>query len=342
MSLPRNANGDVVFVPPRGLTKWPPVQEWAETDWTCWLTQHGWSAEAIAQYLDRDRFLYGVGFTETGERAGPHNAYRDDVTWLYLPTPRGVTLHATRTSGVPNFLWGGSAGCAKSHTARWEAIAECLFTTKEDYRAIVIRRELEELRRTHLDDLQLEQHKINDALGHTAVKVTVQPPAATFNDTGAKIIFGHCQNLGDENKYLSEDYDLFIGDEATLLFWKQTVGIQGRVRNDTKRNRVGRMILTTNPGGHSHQACVEHFITKKGPSVARNKKYKPEQFAFIQSSLYDNPYYMDADGSYDTYETRLWMYDTERRRQLLDGDWQTVVGQFFSEFSPTTHIQAVA
>ena len=338
--LPHNAAGDVQFIPPQGFTAWPPVQKWDEAIWGHWLSQHQWTPEQIAQYLDHDRFAFGVGITPTGEKAGPHNAYEAGVKWLYQPTPRGVTLHQTRIGGVvTNILWGGSAGGTKSMSARWEAIDGALFSQRDDYRAIIVRRELEELKRTHLDDIGMEADKINGALGNPkAVKVTTQPPVATF-DTGAKIIFGHCQNPEDHEKYLSEDYDLFVGDEATRLLWKQIVGIQGRVRNDTKINRIGRMILTTNPGGPSHQDCVDHFITKTVDRTV-NKKYKPENYQFIQASLYDNPYYMDADGSFETYETRLWMYDAERRKQLLDGDWSAVVDRFFTSFQASTHVRA--
>ena len=314
---------------------------WTEVLWSGWLTQHGWSGEQIAHYLDHDRFAYGVGFTAKGARAEPHNAYETGVTWLYRPTPRGVTLHQTKHSGISNFLWGGQAGGTKSYTLRWEAIRECLFTTYEDYRAIIVRRELEELRRTHLDAIDLEARKICEALGNDkAIKVTTQPPLVRFELSGAKIIFGHCLNAGDENKYLSEYYDLFGGDEATMLLWKQIVGIQGRVRQDTKTGRIGRMLLTTNPGGPSHVECVEHFMTKTGPRVAMNKKYRPENYQFVASRLADNPYYMDADGTFATYETRLWMYEEARRKQLLEGDWSVVEGQFFGSFNPDQHVRA--
>ena len=342
--LPRNEAGDVQFTPPPGFTGWPPVQKWDEALWTHWLTQHGWTPEEIAGYIDRDRFRYGVGVTPTGERAGPHNAYEAGVKWLYNPTPKGCTLHATRHSSVTNILWGGSAGGTKSMSARWEAIDGALFSQREDYRAIIVRRELEELRRTHLDDIAQEADKINEALGLKAkdgVTVTTQPPVATFNHTGAKILMGHCQNPDDHKKYLGDDYDLFVGDEATTLLWKQIVGIQGRVRNDTKINRIGRMILTTNPGGPSHQECVEHFI-EKSVDLTKNKKYKPERYQFIQAALYDNPYYMDADGTFTTYEERLWMYDAERRQQLLDGDWSVIVDSFFQAFDPRLHVRALA
>lgn len=337
-ALPRNEAGDVQFVTPPGFTLWPPVEQWTELHWSCWLSQHGWTPEQVAHYLDHDRFHYGVGFTASGERAYPHNAYELGVKWLYKPTPKGITLHATRDSNtVTNILWGGSAGGTKSMSGRWEIIAGCLFTSRDDFRAIITRRELEELRRTHLDDIATEARRINEALGDkNAIKVTSQPPCASFERTKAKIIFGHCQNLGDEEKYLSDDYDIYHGDEASQMLWPQIVGIQGRVRNDTKINRIGRMMLTTNPGGPSHDELVRYFI-KKDITRAENRKYKPEQYQFIQAALYDNPFYMDADGTFETYETRLWMYGESRRKQLLDGDWSAMVGQFFPTFAPAVH-----
>lgn len=333
------------FTPPPGFTKWPPVEQWTELEWSCWLSQHHWTTEQIAQYLDHDRFFYGVGFTAAGARAFPHNAYETGVTWLYKPTPKGVTLHATRAADTPNnILWGGSAGGTKSMSALWEVIGECLFTERDDYRAIISRRELEELRRTHLDRIDIAADRINRLLGwkeSQGIKVTSQPPLAVFHSTGAKVIMAHCLNAGDQRKYLSEAYDIYVGDEATEMLWEHIVGIQSRVRNDTKINRVGRMILTTNPGGPSHDQLVRYFI-KKDITFAENEKYVAADYLMIQARLHDNPFYMDADGTYTTYETRLWMHDTARRNQLLDGDWDTIVGQFFTGYDPTLHVRAIA
>ena len=333
------------FTPPLGLTRWPPVEQWTETEWAWWLSQHHWTPEQIVQYLDHDRFAYGVGFTAAGTRAYPHNAYETGVTWLYKHTPKGVTLHRKRDDGTQNnILWGGSAGGTKSMSALWEIIGQCLFTERDDYRAIISRRELEELRRTHLDRIDIAADRINKLLGwkdSTGIKVTTSPPLAVFNATDAKVIMAHCLNAGDQRKYLSEAYDLYVGDEATEMLWEHIVGIQGRVRNDTKINRVGRMILTTNPGGPSHDQLVRYFIAKD-ITFAENEKYDPTDYLMIQASLYDNPYYMDADGSYKTYETRLWMYEPERRKQLLDGDWNVIANQFFQNFDPTMHVRTMA
>lgn len=348
MICPHDANGRVRFVPPPGLTKWPPVDQWTEVEWGCWLFQQAWTPEQVAQYFDHDRFVYGVGITPTGERAGAHNAYEAGVKWLYKPTPQGVTLHATRHSSVTNTLWGGAAGATKSYSARWEAIAMCMWPFREDVRIIFARRELEELRRTHLDKIDGEARRINLALGRDkgndkAVKVTSQPPVATFElipGTVAKVVFAHCLNIGDEEKYLSEDYDLAVVDESTRLHWRQIVGFQGRLRNDPKLNHLARLILTTNPGGPSHHESVEHFITKT-VSLEKNPLYDPADYQFILGVLYSNPFYMDSDGTFTTYEKRLYMYEPDRRRQLLEGDWGAIVNQFFA-FDPALHVRAVA
>ena len=341
-TLPRDETGRVRFVPPPGLTKWPPVLEWTEVEWSCWLTQHGWTPEAIAQYIDHDRFVYGIGFTPAGERAGAHNAYEQGVKWLYKPVPKSVLLHATRHSGVPNILFGGAVGGTKSTAARAEATSECLFSGRENYRAIVIRRELEELRRTHLDAIDSEAKKICEALGdEKAIKVTSQPPVATFVRTGAKLLFGFAASPGDELRYMSENYDLFIGDEASLLQWKQIIGIAGRLRNDPKINSVARMILATNPGGPSHQDLLNHFITKT-VSKEDNPGYVAEDYCYIKSVLFDNPYLMSARGDFWEYEKRLLAHEPERRKQLLEGDWAAIVNQFFPSFSPSQHVRSIA
>lgn len=329
------------FTPPKGFTKWPPVQDWTDALWTHWLKQHAWTLGDIRQYLHEDRYRYGFGLTSAGVLATVADAHELGTKWLYLPTPRAITLHSTETRYT---LWGGSAGGAKSMSARWELWRQAFnpaFTTRIDapYRAIIVRRELEQLRRTHLDKAEMEAFRICEALGETkAIKVTSQPAVITINTTNAKIICAHCNAPNDHEKYLSEDYDDFLGDEATWLLPKQIAGVQSRVRSDTKVGRPGRMFLTTNPGGPAHEWCVEHFIAK---TVDRRREplYRAKNYGFIRSRLRDNPYYMDPDGSYRSYEESLDTTSPERRRQLLDGDWDAVVGQFFDAFDASKHIQ---
>jgi hypothetical protein len=96
---------------------------------------------------------------------------------------------------------------------------------------------------------------------------------------------------------------------------------------------------TSNPGGAFTLWLKDWFIDKNLDKVlVENPRYRPDRYQFIQAMLYDNPYYMDPDGTYTNYEERLFAYDPERRKQLLLGDWDALSGQFFPEFSKTRHV----
>ena len=53
---------------------------------------------------------------------------------------------------------------------------------------------------------------------------------------------------------------------------------------------------------------------------------------YIPARLYDNPYLMDPDRTFRTYEKRLGPLPPQRRDQLLNGDWSAITGQFFPEY----------
>src|SRR5713101_4937833 len=59
----------VRFPPPNGDdTEWEPVEQWTDRTWEHWLLSHNnypflrqWTVEECAEYLNVDRFKYGVG-----------------------------------------------------------------------------------------------------------------------------------------------------------------------------------------------------------------------------------------------------------------------------------------
>lgn len=324
------------FIPPDGSSaEWPAVDEWANREWDHWLREHNsysylrqWSDAEIAQYLHVDRFKYGLGF---GRRPGQIDK------WFYNPTPIAIPFHSSK---CPNILFGGAAGGSKSHSARWDALRHC-FAIPE-FRAIIMRRTHEELKRNHLDKIQSEAEKINAYLdkevvqvikGEHEVKIDVHGPGKQ-----SKIIFGHCQHVGDEEKYLGDAYDAFYPDEMATFEKKQITGVQGRLRSE-KRGIVASLRGTSNPGGAHTLWLKEHYIDRLQDKIREeNPRYSRDNYVFLQAMLYDNPYYMDPDGTYTTYENRLFDYDVERRRQLLLGDWTALSGQFFAEFSPYRHV----
>jgi hypothetical protein len=328
------------FIPPGGPeSEWDPVDQWTPEVWGHWLKEHNkypflhhWTDTDIHQYLHVDRYRYGLGFQRHGDK---------DKHWFYLPNPVAVPFHASKT---PNILFGGAAGGSKSHSARWDAYRHCFVIPS--FRCIIMRRTFAELKDNHLDWANVEAQRINEFLGQEIVQLyTGEKKEVVIDCHGAgnysKIIFGHCQNVGDEEKYLGNAYDAFYPDEMATFEQKQIIGVAGRLRSE-KRHVVASLRGTSNPGG-AHTLWLKDYYIDKVESQIRlhNPKYRASRHQFLGAMLWDNPYYMDPDGTYTNYEERLFAYDPERRRQLLMGDWTALAGQFFPEFSPITHVQTL-
>lgn len=344
MSIELLLENPVRFVPLDGTEgEWPPVPEWTDAHWRHWLREHNkypymrqWTDAEITQYLEHDRYFYGIHFKRHKNEA---------PWWFYMPTPIAVPFHAAK---VPNILFGGAAGGSKSHSARHDAYRHAFAIP--NYNGIIMRRTFEELERNHLDLAVNEIARINtyyqdEKLGYDGAE------AADYVSTKHRLrikvhgpgkdgllTFGHCQNLGDEEKYLGPAYDGFYPDEGATFLKKQIIGVAGRLRTE-KRGLMPRMGMTSNPGGAQTLWLKDYFIDKLEDKIhEENQKYKASNYLFIQAMLYDNPYYMDPDGTYDTYEARLFAYDKVRRTQLLLGDWSSLAGQFFPEFSDKLHV----
>lgn len=325
-------DADVRFIPPDEVREWPTVDDWSYRHWSWWLMEHQrqfgshWDKAAINQYLQVDRYKYGLGFRRN-EKEG--------MTWFYNPGPAAIPLHAAKER---NILYGGAAGGMKSHSTRWDAYRHC-FNIPE-YRSILMRRTFEELKRNHVDHVIRECERINNFFQREIMRYLKGDHVIEFPLNGSRIIFGHCQNDGDEEKYLGDEYDEFRPDEVATFLRKQIKGVAGRLRS-VKHGKLGRIqarfIGTTNPGGSQTQWLKSEFIDKN-VDLAENPKYRPENYRFISARLYDNPFLMDPDGTYTNYEERLYDYSRERRRQLLNGDWRAITGQFFTEWSESRHV----
>lgn len=313
----------VQFLPPPGMEEWPQVDQWTYLEWHCWLQQHGWTTEQVNNYLQVERYKYGWGF-----KRHP----KEPFTWFYLPVPAAVPLHASK---FPNILYGGAAGGTKSHSTRNDAYRQC--TTIRGFRSILMRRTREELKRSHIDKLTGECEKVNNFFGDLVMDYNKTDHEVKFTKNDSKIIFGHCQNPGDEEKYLSDEYDEYRPDEAATFTKDQIIGVSGRLRS-TKAGIIARLIATSNPGG-AHTLWLKRWFIDRLVQRNENPRYRREKYQFIGAKLYDNPYLMDPDGTYTTYEERLYAYSRERRRQLLNGDWTAISGQFFSEWTERLHVR---
>lgn len=305
------------FVPPSGLARWPHVSAWTVDLWRHWCLQlPEWDEARFDQYWI-DRFAYGLGVASNKRGAA--------TNWLYLPTPRAVEFHSCRAINV---LFGGARGGAKSHTLRWDIHKRCLAV--QNYRAILFRRTFTELRDNHIDKLRLEIQ------GGLPAEYKESDKLLVYHGTGATLRLAHCENVGDEDKYLSSEYDDVNLDELATFTRQQAVGIMGSARS-VKPGITAMFRSSSNPGGAHTLWCADWFMDHH-VTPEDDPYYDPADWAFVPSLLYDNPWLMDPDGTFKTYEKRLGPLSPERRRQLLEGDWSAVGGQFFPEFSRTSHV----
>jgi hypothetical protein len=302
-----------IYPPPPGLKAWPHVGEWEWPHWEHWLRTALFTPEEIEQYRI-DRESHGVAVRNAD----------GTVRWLYQPTPKQVEAHKCPQL---NMLFGGAVGGAKSYWARWDAYKRSLIVP--EYQTLILRRSFPELERTHMRDAAREV----GAFGAKFVEGEVRFPNRSI------IEFGHMQDEKAVGKYLSAQYDAIYPDEGATFPGPLLLEVMSRARS-TKKGVKAITRIPTNPGGANTLWLVDRFIDKT-ITAEEDPYYDPAQHAYIPSKLYDNPWLMDADGTFRTYEARLGPIGPERRRQLLEGDWSAISGQFFPEFSRNTHVRDV-
>ena len=314
--------GRTRFLSPDGRD-WPSVPQWHFEHWHAFLSQHGWTEAQARQYFDFDRFTYGFGLRRSDD---------EPFRWFYLPTPRAVDYHASK---VPNILYGGAVGGAKSTAARWDAYRQCWAVP--EFTAIIMRRTHQELKRNHMKFVARESRRINDFLGQEVMEWVPTEFELRFKHNNSIILFGHCQNEGDEEKYLSDEYDAFYPDEMATFTKTQILGVSSRLRSVTRDGIriVPRLGGTSNPGGANTLWMRDWFITRQlsEEDSLDNPRYDPAEYCYIHARLYDNPYLMDPDGTFTTYENRVYARGGARAKQLINGDWSVISGQFFEELS---------
>lgn len=158
--------------------------------------------------------------------------------------------------------------------------------------------------------------------------------------SGAWLAFHNVEHVGDEQKYQGwEITDLKFDqleefDEAMFDF----LVLQNRT---TDANLKATVRWTANPGGVGHAWVKRRFVDFKEPGKVHTftADFKGERYVLtyrrIFATVFDNPYYRNDN----KYLARLFNDPNPyRRKALAEGDWSTVFGQFFSEFSSPVHV----
>jgi hypothetical protein len=238
-------------------------------------------------------------------------------------------------------LYGGAAGGGKSFAMVIDALRYCAYS---DYRAVLFRKTLDELRQ-----IITESKKIYPMV-YPGAQFNVQEKTWKF-PSGAEIWFAYLDKDDDIDRFFGLEFQWIGFDELTHWPTPNAWNLMASRLRTSNPNIKLYQRASTNPGGVGNHWVKKMFIDPAAPNTrfaATGEDGKPMVYPaghpkagkplfyrrFIPASLYDNPYLM-ASGDYEA--TLLGMPEHMRRR-LLHGDWDIVEGAAFVEFDRSIHV----
>lgn len=241
-----------------------------------------------------------MGGTRDGlcvERGGEHIC-------LYVPTDLQEEFHR---APEPNVIMAGSRAGGKSTALRFDAYMRCM--AFKDFKAVLIRRVMPELKKSHLIHVQREA----DLLGATynRSEFTVK-----FPQTNSILKFDHADDEKGVEKYLSSEWDWVGFDEIVTFNLREFLLISASARTTVGSGRIALVRGGTNPVGRGAKWVKSYFIDKK-PTHEEAPDYDPADWRAITINLPDNPH-VEAE----SYVARLRALPNEAlRRAYLHGEW---------------------
>ena len=236
-------------------------------------------------------------------------------TVLYEPQPYQRPFHESNTKYI---LALGTRNTGKSTALRWDAIARCL--TFPNFRALIIRRTIPDLRKTHLNFIEVEMIALGGKFNRT------------FNEAqfpnGSKIIFTHCETKEDVVNFLGSEWGFIGFDELSTFSLEMFLLIQaaGRVSKEKPYKAVIR--ACSNPLGIGAEWMKQWFIDKS-VDLEEFSDYHPDDFEMQYSTLEDNKY-IDIE----EYKKSLKILPDHVKRAWLLGEF-VIEGAYFGDFRKT-------
>jgi phage terminase large subunit len=246
---------------------------------------------------------------------------------LYKPTLLQQVFHAATE---PNVLMEGSRGGGKSTAMRFDAYMRCL--SQPDFKALIIRRVMPELRRSHLKFVPGECLRMG---GDKIAKYNSSLATVTFPETGSTIEFGHADDEKSVERYLSSEYDAQYWDEVVTFSLREFMLITASVRTQAQHGRMGIVRAGTNPIGRGAR-WVRAYWLDKNPPYEEAPDYDPSEWAAIHMDMDD---LVDDQGvpliDLAAYEKRIGNLPSEAlRRAYRHGEW-VAEGMAFADWRET-------
>jgi hypothetical protein len=220
----------------------------------------------------------------------------------------------------PVTLFGGAKGGGKSKGLRLILLLR-RFQYAGSHGAI-FRRTYPELEGNHIRPL-LEEFPALQKYWNSSKKLLTLPNGSTLQ-------FCHCNNESDISLYQGREFHDLAIDEAGQWTESMFRKLQGSNRS-SKEGIEAKTILTGNPGGPGHKWLKRLFIERRF-----NERERPNDYAFIQALVDDNPALLSIDPD---YVHRLESEPNEAlRKAYRHGSWDIFAGQFFNEISRDVHL----
>lgn len=221
-------------------------------------------------------------------------------------------------------LYGGAAGGGKSAAQVIDALLYAI--EHEGSKQIIFRKTFPELERSIIR----ESFKFYP--GKPWAKYNTTKHVWTFYN-GSIIEFGYLQRENDVYLYQGAEYDVVRFDEATHFTYDQVTYLRTRIRGTLKIPRS--LKLSTNPGNVGHFWVKNRFVDPVPPLNFFRGSDNTRRI-FIPAKIGDN--FALAENDPD-YENRLRATgDKNLTDMLLEGKWDVMEGQFFTEFSRAVHV----
>lgn len=229
---------------------------------------------------------------------------REDV-----PNPKQIEFFKAEAKHIG---YGGARGGGKSWSMRRKFVM--LAMRYSGLKLLLLRRTMPELRNNHIIPLRAELE------GYARY---IQDERAFLFPNGSRLSLGYCDNDGDMNQYQGQEFEVLGFEEATQ-FKEEWITFISTCLRTTRTDFKPRIYYTMNPGGVGHEYIKRIFIDRN-----YREKENPEDYVFIQATVYDNRVLMEANPD---YIKQLELLPPARRRAHLDGDWNVYEGQVFEEF----------
>lgn len=223
--------------------------------------------------------------------------------------------------------YGGAKGGGKTWAVRTKALLGAY--NYAGIRILILRRTYPELQSNHIEPMLKMINQ--DIAAYNGSLHTI------YFENGSIIHFGHWSGENSELEYNGQEYDWIFIDEATQFTWRSFQFLGGLLRgvNDIPK----RMYITCNPGGVGHRWVKRLFIDRDfitdpyDPEACEN----PNDYTFIPATVEDNKALMETSPQ---YVRMLAAMPENLRKAYRYGDWESLGGNYFPEFSDAVHTVA--